>query len=546
MRGAFAGAGERGFDRARSSTRSSISRWIDKSTLLALGAVILTGCSGAGDAPSEQPAAVIAEARALTPAEIEAKAGEISQNDYRMLRSLMAAGGLDEELGGAAQGDAALRQLMVDFRTQALGYRAELPRIIKIADNDAPGLAGLGMSFFAGLMTQGGIMSLLRNSSEAGSFDRDGFKASVDDRRVSTETTFEGKVDGGLTGRITTKTAMNYCPGADGAVRVEMVSDSALTSRTSSAGANVKVTANLIWYVTDDAEFGNQLELDIRVENAAFGGARGANGAYVDYAQTMSSLDAAKNGGVFNRVSSRATADDRATAQAAAEFARSMVITLALQAKDVFQSGKCVKLEVTSDPAKRTGAKPKTSFAILAKPRSKTDGTPTGGTVQATLSGAGALDPAGAKVPADAKFTYVAGDKDTKGTVSFEARSKRGIGRETATFDTLSAGYRIVGGGGEFRGEGTTCDLAQPFEVRGNANIVVKFAPADANGGSYTYTGNISGARLSGKGTYKVQYEGDKAVRITASGPGSACTPVGCFTNQGSETYTLTPQECGG
>ena len=84
-------------------------------------------------------------------------------------------------------------------------------------------------------------------------------------------------------------------------------------------------------------------------------------------------------------------------------------------------------------------------------------------------------------------------------------------------------------------------NLNKPFTVRGNANIVVKFTPANERGGSYTYTGSMPKVELFGGGTYSVLYEGPTPVRVTAGGPGSARGRGGTFTRSGSEIYTLTP-----
>jgi hypothetical protein len=73
----------------------------------------------------------------------------------------------------------------------------------------------------------------------------------------------------------------------------------------------------------------------------------------------------------------------------------------------------------------------------------------------------------------------------------------------------------------------------------------VKFVPGDANGGTYTYAGNMSGFAVYGNGTYTVRYADDVAVSITASGPGSVKTPAGVMSRVGTEQYKLTPIEGG-
>ena len=50
-------------------------------------------------------------------------------------------------------------------------------------------------------------------------------------------------------------------------------------------------------------------------------------------------------------------------------------------------------------------------------------------------------------------------DKKTA-SISFESRSKRGVGKATLDFDTKALrSYRMEGGAGDFHGVGQVCDL---------------------------------------------------------------------------------------
>ena len=143
---------------------------------------------------------------------------------------------------------------------------------------------------------------------------------------------------------------------------------------------------------------------------------------------------------------------------------------------------------------------------------------------------------------ADATFTYVApGEKDKDASVYFESRSKRGIGKSHVAFDTReSQAYTVEGGADEFHGTGLACGLGSEFTVQGSG-VIVKFTPSGAEGGTYSYTGSMSGFAVWGNGRYTVNYQDENAVSIQATGPGSVKTPKGTFTRNGSETYTLTP-----
>ncbi len=144
-----------------------------------------------------------------------------------------------------------------------------------------------------------------------------------------------------------------------------------------------------------------------------------------------------------------------------------------------WKSGRCVVLEPTTTPAKRSGLLPSQHVTITAQPKSRLDGFPVGGTVKATLAGETSVDPDGTKVPAAATFTYVApGTRDKTGTVSLEARSKRGIGRAEVVLDTNARSYQATRGLDDFIGTGTICDLSQPFTISGTG-VTVTFTPAD-------------------------------------------------------------------
>lgn len=207
-------------------------------------------------------------------------------------------------------------------------------------------------------------------------------------------------------------------------------------------------------------------------------------------------------------------------------------------ASNYWQYGNCVKIDAKPPYRPKPGATTEIPVAVVHKQ----DGSSVPARVDATLDGGKSLSPVVIR-RAPGSLTHVAPDKaGVSMSIVLQARSRRGSARERYDFATVDPCYDIEGGGGEFKGSGSTCDLTQPFTVEGNANIVVEFTPTDAKGGSYSYTGNISGAKLSGKGTYTVQYNGEVPVGIKGSGPGTACTPMGCFTSPGTEKYTLTPQ----
>lgn len=81
--------------------------------------------------------------------------------------------------------------------------------------------------------------------------------------------------------------------------------------------------------------------------------------------------------------------------------------------------------------------------------------------------------------------------------------------------------YSISGGAGDFHGTGTTCSLEKPWTFSGSG-VTVTFTPSSATGGTYAYSGAMSGIAVSGSGEYRVVLRDGVAVSIEAGGVGSA------------------------
>ena len=154
----------------------------------------------------------------------------------------------------------------------------------------------------------------------------------------------------------------------------------------------------------------------------------------------------------------------------------------------------------------------------------KQDGVPTGGTVQALLSaGEKAVDPSSTPIPVDAVFEYSASDEPNKtGTVSLEARSKRGVGRVDINFDTnQTAAYQVVGGLDDWQTDTAVCDIMKPFVLTG----ILTMNFTGGLSGSYEYSGGPFDA--AGSGTYEISLP---------NGPGQAGTMTG--TGEGSVRHS--------
>lgn len=480
----------------------------------------------------------------------DSTAREITALEYPAYRELMKASGLDAALGGEAAGDTALRALFASYESKARSLREELPKMLPAAYSGIDlGYSGFGTSLVAGGLQNAAAVEMWDRAQQDGKTSGEFTQTAGDGSQVSMQwngshasstTVFEGKLPGGLQGKVTTKVEVTTCPDASGKIDIGFTSEAEIrASGQAGTGASIKVTANLSKYLDDDAELvDDQVEMDVHVDQRTFDN---YEGSFVDITDTLSTSKG-EMGTKVNKRSGKAGDASMQAAKAIADMAKMAAMQALEGAKKGWESGSCVDLQVTSSPGKRKGVKPGTPFEIEAKPRAKSDGAPTGGSVSATLTGGASLQPSG-KVRADAKYSYKAPEeKDKAASIAFEARSKRGVGRASAEFDTKPPpAYRAAGGGGEFYGTGTICDLEQPFTISGSG-VTIKFSPSSASGGSYSYSGNMSGFAVWGGTSYTVSAD-ENGGSMNGSGTGCVATPKGTFCRGGTEKYTLTPIE---
>ena len=516
--------------------------------------LMVSGCSSPLSTSTDATKAEDTKRRSKAPktlATLDSIGMQLAAEETTILLSLMRDSGLETELGGPVASASALRALSIQFRGQIMGPQANIARFMKIADASASeGYTGFSAGYVSATLliksfgtdsavnAAPGVVYTQKNAENQ-------ITAALTDGVANASADFSGTTDG-MTGRIAVKVKFDACPKSDGSVRISIDYKSSLTGQKSGNSVNSSFTSEMTKFVGDDSEYdGMRDDVATRLEMATSGGIGGQNGTYVDVTMRTNGMVGA-NVPEVNRTSSKATSSDVQTAKDLAQIASLLAYQASWAAEERFKSGQCVTLNPTSDPAKRNGVKPSTSFAILAAPRSKIDGMPTKGSVKADLTGDGKLDPAGTKVPADAKFTYVAPDaKDKKGSIAFEARSKRGIGKATLAFDTVNRAYSAVGGSanGQLRGSGNICSLSAPFVLTGSG-VTQNFIPSGETGGSYSYSGAIAGIRVYGKGTYTVNAD-ENGGTLTATGPGSVVTPMGVYTDSDTETYKLAPiSEC--
>ena len=501
-------------------------------TTLPLALLVLAACSPQqdGQAPGKPAAdspiaAANAEFARLQAQGTDATAREITKLEYALTRRLMKAGGLDAALGGEAKADSALTALFVDYERKARALQTELPKAFAPANEGGGG--GMGGADGGGGAAASSVLGGSQAETAARAWENGvdrgettgHAEANIGGDHVSVDWTgdsatmtseVEGNIPGGLKGKVKTTVSLKTCPDAEGKVVAEFESNSSVAAGGASADSRVKskVTA----FVDDDANL-----IDDKLDSQSSAQQSTSGGAHVDANDDLSTVTGAA-GGKTNAMSGGATEADGKMAQGMASMGRYAARQAILAAQKAWQSGKCVKLEVRSDPAKRKGAKPNTAYTLFAEPRAISDGQPTGGTVKATLNGGNRLNPTG-KVKADAKFDYANPEqKEQSATIDFEARSKRGGGKATLEFDTRKGGYRIAFDNGESI---TTCDITKPFSGKiGAGMITLNFTPSGDKGGSMAF--HFANARGMADTTY----------RYTLSGPEDKMT--GSFQSTGA------------
>lgn len=343
-----------------------------------------------------------------------------------------------------------------------------------------------------------------------------------------TETNTNSK---GVTTKLTTKSVVAPCPDASGTFEASGTVD--VSARAGNVGQTGTLEVKVTGHVDDDAGLASS-DMTYRMQWAKFNGRKG------EFVDVSGNLTTNAGGATVNRTAGTPSAQLIKDAGSMG-WLYAMAVQRGLEeaAKAGYERGRCVALKptVTAGPK---GMEPSASSSITAPPRSKIDGGPVGGTVKAELTGgATSVSPSGTKVKADATFAYTAPAEVNKtGTVSLEARSKRGIGRAVIEFDTnKNNAYVVVGGLEDFQVNQTVCDIMAPFTLE---------SPGVA---TMTFTGGLSGA-VEASGVFNLHYVGTYSISLP-DGPGKPGTmqssSSGSIAGQaggGTEKYTLKPTTC--
>ncbi len=533
------------------------------------GLLALTGCSSSSEsaAPdaasggSDELAAVQAFA-ALPRAEQEQELRALTAS---MDRQLMTMSGLEAELGGPAQADTAYAAVSAGILDLAQGFvdQPDFGRFgARVVTEDAPSMGGL---MFGNLM----IAALAQDAAVSSTNDIPPGKPATETKDMSdpasggegamkvTGDAAKGSLDvggtvtvGGVTGTLKTLITVAPCPDAKGQFTSTTTMTASVTSAGGSTGSNLTVEVTIVGQVDDDAQLVSY-DVDTRTQSAEFANSKGM------YADQSVGWSVGGSGWSDYRAKVNRTGGKVTDAFVAEQGKWGQLMAVATMDKAVeaakkgWESGRCVTLEPTTAPGKRTGLKPSAPVTITAPPRSKIDGTAVGGTVTATLNGDSSVDPSGSKVPADATLAYVApGEKDKSATVSLEARSKRGVAKASVAFDTKAGGYALEGSiatapaGTQITG--ATCDVTKPFTAESTGDMVgtIIFTPTSDVAGTLRFTGRVGNAplKITGKGKYTVNIpEGADAGTLDWTWSVTTYTPLGNRTGSGPVTLAMTP-----
>ena len=304
-----------------------------------------------------------------------------------------------------------------------------------------------------------------------------------------------------VSGTMRLKGTVNPCPDVGGLFKAKVTVDISGASGTEGGSLASTVDVALQGLVDDNADvIGYETTTNTKAKS-------GTRGPIADVSATIQrsggelTLTGAKNNGA-----SGGTGTDAAQWTNMGILTEGMIVNTLLEGiKKSIESGRCVKLNAPTTPAKTKRLPVSSTVSISAQPRSKVDGKPVGGTVTGTLNGEAALDPAATKVPADAKFTYTApGKEDERATVLLEARSIRGVGKAEIPMDTMKIdGYFIGETVGMYHYTGKVCgSIVGPWTIK------------------YKLLGF---PQLKGRGTYSITFpqapeEGNESSTVTGTG----------------------------
>ncbi len=526
--------------------------------------VLLAGCTGAPQTPAptgavspatsavpdlvegdhlnpDAMASVRDRFAALSPAEQDQ---ELAAQGLAIERQLWTLSGLEATLGGSRKADDVFARSNAAIRDKLAAIGSALTSSVTIGRKGIVMPADILSKADGAALGSALMLARLNSQVAAGLVDGKPHRSAGQDgvTRGATATTgsvtihTNGKIEGVDT-TIDVDTTVQACPDAAGQVVASLSAGAA--TQLAGTGTRFRYQADVSIQVGEDAQVAGVSET-FRMEQQEYS-AKGRR--FVDIVASTDGTSAIKR-------SVGDVTDDFVTATAINGVQWSAILgQVAIDAAtDKWLSGDCVTLKpaVSAGP---TGLKPGSTVTIVAAPRAKSDGAPTGGTVTAQLTGGEAsVAPSGSKVPADATFTYVAPDATREtGTVALESRSRRGVGKASITFSTDQLSFSADGGANEFHGTGTICDLNKPFLIAGSG-YRLSFTPSSSSGGAYDLGGNAGGVPWSGGGTYTVALNSaGTGGKLVATGVNKFRANGKMYSGEATAKFTLKQiDSCGG
>ncbi len=328
----------------------------------------------------------------------------------------------------------------------------------------------------------------------------------------------------------------SVCPSPDGKVDFTLkLGANGHAGRGGAATYDQNVEVKVALQVNDEAEIAD-MRFDVKQDTRSNIGGRQA---WVESNLSMpGGLGGSGGNPTVTRSSSQVTNVELQNANNAIRRAAYAAEGAATGAKEFWQKGGCIQVVAASPGTVRPGATSRIPVAV----KHRKDGSSVPAKVKVELSGGKSVDPA--VIPkAPGELTHVApAKKKAAMKITLDASSRRGRAKLELTLDTVGGAFAAEGGLDDFHGTGVICDIAKTFTIKGGGNVVT-FEPTSEKGGNYSYKGTMQGFGVFGKGTYTVTYQGDVPVGITGTGVGSVKTPVGVFSNSGTEKYVLTPRD---
>ncbi len=451
-------------------------------------------------------------------------------------RELAVRSGLEAALGGAEAADVALRESWAPIVEQARGI-AGAPLVVGMRMASPSSGPNIGEGLFGGLMMvflgAEGLVTATNDLKQGEPAKNGAFGEGVKVGATLDQATLDGKFTStskGVTTSLTTKIVVVPCPDVDG--RFKATANIDISATAGSVGQTGTLDVTFDGQLDDNATLASS-DSGFRMQWADFAGGKGQ---FVDVSGSYS-------GDTFNSLTW-----NRSGGTVTSEFATSAVsvgsmfgLMLATKLRDAAQkgweSGRCVRLDVAVSPGPK-GLEPSSTSTITAAPRSQIDGGPVGGAVTATLTAGGAsVDPMSSPLPADATMIYTAPDQPGQsGTVSLEARSKRGVAKAEITFETGGAAYLIVGGLEDWQVSQVVCDVMQPFTLSSGIGTMQL---SGGLSGTYEFNGMFD-SHYTGTYTISLPPGPDLPGSMIGAGAGSIAGQAG----SGSENYVLTPAEC--